>query len=158
MGSSRRSRRRDFTPALTSQARRNRVFARRWALQAHYKWETGPTGQGLPEALASMVETRIVSPARLPYVTELIELMAEYLEPVDQRLQSVLDHWQLNRISHVDRAALRIGAVEILYVDDVPTRVAIKEAIRLAEYYGGVSSPKFVNGVLDAFNRRRGLA
>ena len=50
----------------------------------------------------------------------------------------------------MDRAVLRIGAAELLYGEDVPPKVAIQEAIRLAEAYGGNESPRFVNGVLDA--------
>ncbi len=52
------------------------------------------------------------------------------------------------------RAILRIGAVEILYIEAVPPRVSIQEAIRLAEAYGGPDSPRFVNGVLDALFKR----
>ena len=48
------------------------------------------------------------------------------------------------------RAVLRIGAVEMLFVETVPPKVAIQEAILLAEMYGGEESPRFVNGVLDA--------
>jgi N utilization substance protein B len=50
---------------------------------------------------------------------------------------------------------LRIGASELLLDDDVPPKVAIQEAIRLAEAYGGNESPRFVNGVLDALYKRR---
>ena len=49
---------------------------------------------------------------------------------------------------------LRIGAAELLFAEDVPPKVAIQEAIRLAEAYGGDESPRFVNGVLDALFKR----
>tara|TARA_B100000405_G_scaffold37931_1_gene25569 strand:- start:2145 stop:2312 length:168 start_codon:yes stop_codon:yes gene_type:complete len=45
---------------------------------------------------------------------------------------------------------LRLGAVELLYSEEIPPKVAIQEAILLAEAYGGDESPRFVNGVLDA--------
>jgi transcription termination factor NusB len=50
----------------------------------------------------------------------------------------------------IDRNILRVGAAEILYIDEVPPRVSIQEAIMLAEKYGTRESPRFVNGVLDA--------
>ncbi len=65
-----------------------------------------------------------------------------------------MDNWRLERLSAIDRAVLRIGAVELMWMDDVPPKVAIQEAIRLAEAYGGDESPRFVNGVLDALYKR----
>ena len=53
-------------------------------------------------------------------------------------------------MSRIDRAVLRLGVVELLYLEEIPPKVAIQEAILLAEAYGGDESPRFVNGVLDA--------
>ena len=49
---------------------------------------------------------------------------------------------------------LRIGAAELLHGEDIPPKVAIQEAIRLAEAYGGEDSPRFVNGVMDALYKQ----
>jgi len=51
---------------------------------------------------------------------------------------------------------LRLAAAELLFFDEVPPKVSIQEGIRLAEQYGGVDSPRFVNGVLDALYKRLG--
>ena len=49
----------------------------------------------------------------------------------------------------VDRSILRLAAYEIMFVEDVPTSVAINEAVELAKDFGGEDdSPRFVNGVL----------
>ena len=77
-------------------------------------------------------------------------LIENHLQEIDAHLRSALDNWHLERVSSVDRAILRIGAVEIFYLDGVPPKVSIQEAIHLAEAYGGGDSPRFVNGVLDA--------
>ena len=77
-------------------------------------------------------------------------ILDESLPDVDGALQDALDNWRLERLSTIDRAILRIGAVELLHVPEIPPKVAIQEAIRLAEAYGGPDSPRFVNGVLDA--------
>jgi N utilization substance protein B len=53
----------------------------------------------------------------------------------------------------VDRNILRIAAAEMLYLDDIPLRVSLHEAIRLAEWFGTEESRRFVNGVLDALLR-----
>ena len=88
----------------------------------------------------------------------MLGLLDEHLEEVDAQVSSALDNWRLERVGKIDRAILRIAAVEILYVDEVPPKVSIQEAIRLAEAYGGEDSPRFVNGVLDAlFKRHEGV-
>jgi N utilization substance protein B len=61
-----------------------------------------------------------------------------------------VDNWRLERLSTLDRAVLRLAGTEMLFLDGVPPKVSIQEAIRLAEQYGGPDSPRFVNGVLDA--------
>ncbi|MEQ9401131.1 MAG: transcription antitermination factor NusB [Longimicrobiales bacterium] len=140
------------TPALTRRERIDRTRARAWVLQVHYRWEAGGGGTTLRDALVETVSTRRVSPRRLPYVRQILTLLDESLPDVDRALQRALENWRLDRLSTIDRALLRLAAVEILYMDedDVPPKVAIQEAIRLAEQYGGPDSPRFVNGVLDA--------
>lgn len=139
-------------PALTRRERIDRTRARAWVLQVHYRWEAGGGGTTLRDALVETVSTRRVSPRRLPYVRQILTLLDESLPDVDRALQRALENWRLDRLSTIDRALLRLAAVEILYMDedDVPPKVAIQEAIRLAEQYGGPDSPRFVNGVLDA--------
>ena len=139
-------------PALTRRERIDRTRARAWVLQVHYRWEAGGGGTTLRDALVETVSMRRVSPRRLPYVRQILTLLDESLPDVDRALQRALENWRLDRLSTIDRALLRLAAVEILYMDedDVPPKVAIQEAIRLAEQYGGPDSPRFVNGVLDA--------
>jgi N utilization substance protein B len=59
----------------------------------------------------------------------------------------------MERLAVVDRNILRIGAAELLFSDDVPPRVAIQEALRLAERFSTQQSARFVTGVLDALMR-----
>jgi len=128
----------------------DRHRARAWLLQIHYRWESASFDGSLRDALVDTVATRRVSPRRLPYIRSVLRLLEEHLGEVDARVSSALDNWRLERVGKIDRAILRIGAVEILYIEEVPSKVSIQEAIRLAEAYGGEDSPRFVNGVLDA--------
>lgn len=134
--------------------RLDRSRARAWLLQIHYRWESEGGRGALAEALATTMATRRISPRRIPYVRRVIALLDEHLAEVDAALRSALDNWRLDRLSKMDRAVLRIAATEMLYVEDVPPKVAIQEAILLAEAYGGEESPRFVNGVLDALFKR----
>ena len=64
--------------------------------------------------------------------------------------------WPLAQITIVDRNVLRIGIYELIFDKDIPSRVAINEAIELAKTFGGESSGKFVNGVLGAVFKDKG--
>lgn len=134
--------------------RLDRSRARAWLLQIHYRWESEGKEGTLGQALAATMATRRISPRRLPYVRRVLALMDEHLGELDAALRGALDNWRLERLSKMDRAVLRIAATEMLYVEDVPPKVAIQEAILLAESYGGDESPRFVNGVLDALFKR----
>lgn len=134
--------------------RLDRSRARAWILQVHYRWESQGSEGTLLDALDHTIATRNISPRRLPYVRQVLTLMDDHGAEVDRALRAALDNWRLDRLSSMDRAVLRIGAVEILYMDEIPPKVAIQEAIHLAEAYGGDDSPGFVNGVLDALFKR----
>jgi N utilization substance protein B len=128
----------------------DRSRARAWALQVHYRWESSGFEGTLRDALVDTTATRRIAPSRLPYIRALLTLLDEHIDEIDRTLRRYLDNWSLDRLSRIDRAVLRLGAVELLYRDDIPPKVAIQEAIHLAEAYGGDESPRFVNGVLDA--------
>ncbi len=140
---------------LEPRERLDRTRARAWALQVHYRWESQGSVGTLRDALVEMAGTRNISARRLPFVRALLTVLDEHLADVDAALQDALDNWRLDRLARIDRAVLRIGAAEILFVESVPPKVALQEAIRLAEAYGGDESPRFVNGVLDALYKSR---
>lgn len=138
------------TRSLGRAERIHRTRARAWVLQIQYRWEvTGRPGT-LRDALAATMATRRIAPERVPYVRALLTVLDEHLPRIDEGLQGALENWRLERLSTIDRAVLRQACAEMMYVDDVPPKVSIQEAIQLAEQYGGPESPRFVNGVLDA--------
>lgn len=133
---------------------RHRSRARAWALQVHYRWEAGGRSETLGESLEETLKTRLVAERRIPYLERIVKAMETHLESIDRALEDALENWRLDRLASIDRGVLRIGAVEMLHFDDVPPKVSLKEAIRLAERYGGDESSGFVNGVLDALLER----
>lgn len=132
----------------------DRIRARAWCLQILYRWEAMGDGALVRDALVETAATRRISPRRLPYVRTLLTTAGEHMEEVDEWLRQALDNWRLDRVAAVDRALLRLAATEMIFLEDIPPRVSIQEAVRLAEQYGGADSPRFVNGVLDALYRR----
>lgn len=128
----------------------HRTRARAWALQVHYRWEAENRRRSLEEVLDETMRTRYVAEARREHLRRLIRTLDANLDAVDRSLHGALENWSLDRVAGIDRGVLRIGATEMLHLDDVPPKAALKEAIRLAERYGGDDSARFVNGVLDA--------
>jgi N utilization substance protein B len=140
---------------ISARERIDRYRAREWALQIHYRWESGAGEGTFREALGDTLATRRISPRRLPYLRRVLSALDENLQGIDRALQDALENWHLSRLSSIDRGILRLAAVEMLFLDDIPPKVSIQEGIRLAELYGGQDSPRFVNGVLDALYKHR---
>jgi len=82
------------------------------------------------------------------YAEELARGVEEEREALDARLNEVAVGWPVHRMSAVDRTILRLALYEMLYVEDVPAEVAVKEAIELAKGFSGDEAPQFVGGVL----------
>jgi N utilization substance protein B len=90
-----------------------------------------------------------------PYTATLVGGVCEHRERIDELLAEYAQGWTLERMPAVDRTALRIGAYELLYVDDVPPVVAVSEAVALVRNLSTDDSPAFVNGVLGSMLRDR---
>ncbi len=139
--------------AVRSEAHLDRTRARAWVLQIHYRWESAGRDSPLDEALRETVATRRIRKERLPYIRRIVKALDAHGDEVDRRLQEALENWRLERLSAIDRGILRLAATELLFLEDIPPKVSIQEAIHLAERYGGPESSRFVNGVLDALYR-----
>ena len=75
-------------------------------------------------------------------------------DELDELLEVALDNWRMERLALLDRGILRIAAAELICFGEIPPKVSIQEAVRLAERYSSPESPGFVNGVLDALYKR----
>lgn len=74
----------------------------------------------------------------------------DYVRACDDLISNAAMRWKLSRLSHVDRAILRLSVYQLKYCEDIPPKVVINEAIEMAKKYSTEQSPRFVNGVLDA--------
>lgn len=90
-----------------------------------------------------------------PYTETLVRGVCEHRVRIDELLAQYAEGWTLDRMPAVDRTALRIGAYELLYADDVPHVVAVSEAVALVHNLSTDDSPAFVNGVLGSMLRDR---
>jgi N utilization substance protein B len=80
-----------------------------------------------------------------------VGVTAEFAE-IDDRIEGLSHKWSVDRMPAVDRAILRVAVWELLYNDEVPDSVAIKEAVDLAIEYSTEESGSFVNGLLRAIS------
>lgn len=71
-------------------------------------------------------------------------------EEIDKIIKDCAPKWPLSKINKTDLAILRLSIYEVCFDKDVPTKVAIDEAVELAKEFGAEGSPGFVNGVLGA--------
>lgn len=74
----------------------------------------------------------------------------ETVKTCDDLISQAAVRWKLSRLSHVDRAILRMSVYQLRYCRDIPCKVVINEAIEIAKKFSTEQSPRFVNGVLDA--------
>ncbi len=83
------------------------------------------------------------------FAEDLVKGLLEKQDAVDAAIAGAAENWDVSRMAAVDRAILRLGAHELLHRPDVPPKVAIDEAIRLAKMFSTRESGAFVNGVMD---------
>ena len=82
------------------------------------------------------------------YIVGVLSGIQQNSKEIDEKIKAHLKDWNLERISKIDLAILRLSIYEILYREDIPYKVAINEVVELSKSFGDDSSPSFVNGVL----------
>ena len=93
------------------------------------------------------------SRAQRAYLDTVVTGVANREEQLNDEIQKYSIGWDISRISKLARSIMQLAIFEILYVEDVPTGVAISEAVRIAKLYDGDDAGAFVNGVLGSFAR-----
>lgn len=96
------------------------------------------------------------SRTQMAYLDKVVSGVANRVEDLNAEIQKYSIGWDVSRISRLTRAIMQLAIFEIQYVKDVPTGVAISEAVRLAKKYDGDDTGSFVNGILGSY--ARGLA
>lgn len=93
------------------------------------------------------------------FTKKLVEGILKNKEKIDKIIEKVAPEWPLHQIAVVDRNVLRLGLFELLFEkkEEVPSKVAINEAIEIAKTFGSESSGRFVNGVLGTVFKEMGI-
>ena len=100
----------------------------------------------------SIVEENVKAAGK-KQAAETLAAVQDHHEEIDRIISDNLDNWTLDRIAKTDLAILRTAVAEMLYVESVPVRVSINEAVDLAKKYGDERSYAFINSVLGKISR-----
>lgn len=126
----------------------SRHQGRRLAVQALYSWD-----------LSSIDSSELVrfswyeGEEELDFPRLLVLGTITEIDTIDREISARLQHWDLDRVTRVDLAILRVSAYSLLFQNDIPAHVTIDEAIELAREFSTTDSYRFVNGILDAIRK-----
>ena len=126
---------------MTRREIREQVFSILFRIEFYPKEE-------LPEQLQYISEDLDAADPDVVYIQNKILAVADRVEEIDGMINEVARGWKTTRMGKVDLTLLRLAVYEIKFEDDIPTGVAINEAVELAKKYGTDDSSSFVNGIL----------
>lgn len=132
----------------------NRHLSRTVAMQSLFEWDFKDKGDGLDSIIKNNLQQFGQNLDDAGFVKQLVEGTVEHLGEIDKIIVKTAPEWPIDQIDRVDRAVLRLGIYELMFLKDVPPKVAINEAVELAKTYGGESSSKFLNGVLGTLYKQ----
>ena len=134
----------------------SRAFAREDAFKLVFEMEiTKIDSESAISYLYKTVEKKnemwaqeFVSAPNRKYIEEIVRGVEEKCDFLIDIITPTLKDWTISRISKVDLALLKLAVYEIYFIEDIPEKVSVNEAVKLAKTYGGKESASFVNGVL----------
>jgi N utilization substance protein B len=132
-------------------SKQKRSQARQYALQAIYQWQI--TGQSIGIVESQFLENEALAQADVALFLDLIRGVAAKLPELDTALTAFMTR-ELEQIDFVERAALRIGAYELMQHPETPYRIVINEAVELTKIFGAEQGHRYVNAVLDKLARQ----
>ncbi len=129
----------------------NRHLARTIALQSLFEWDfKGKQKDKLENVIRYNFEAFAPEFEDHSFTEKLVKGVVDNLEEIDGYIIKYAPQWPINQITNVDRNILRIGIYEMIFDLDIPSKVAINEAIEIGKAFGGESSGTFINGVLGS--------
>ena len=130
--------------SIVKQSRRS---AREAVLQALYAVEIGEEIRS--KALKDILGREQRDSETKDFIVHLFEVSLENRDWCEEQIKSRLNNWEFKRVAVLDRLLLVIALAEIFFIDTVPPKVSISEAIQIAKKYSTEDSSAFINGVLD---------
>src|SRR3989344_1393856 len=129
----------------------SRHLSRSIVMQSLYEWDfSGRKENLLKEIMERNIGEFGTGLEDQTFAWQLLGGVVKRIKEIDNIIEKAAPEWTIAQITIVYRNVLRIGLYELLYENkkEVPSKVAINEAIELAKAFGGDSSGRFINGVL----------
>jgi transcription antitermination protein NusB len=127
----------------------NRHLGRTIAMQSLYQLDFRNGGE-VSDIIEHSIKEFAPAYEDKTFIQSLVSGVRDHQSDIDATIIKYAPEWPIEQITIVDRNILRLGVYELKYVENIPSKVAINEAIELAKTFGGESSGRFVNGVLGA--------
>ena len=96
------------------------------------------------------LEKKTYNKKQIEYASRLYSFVIKEKDQIDKLIESKLVNWEMNRLATIDRIILRMAITEMLYLDDIPPKVSITEAVEIAKDFSSEDSSGFINGIMDA--------
>ena len=122
--------------------------ARELALQCLHQWDQQGHEASL-EIVEGVMDSLGAEEDIRPHARVILAAYWDRPAEIDEWIDSASENWRINRMAVIDRNVLRIAATELRWIEDVPARVAIDEAIEIVRRFSTEGSASFVNGILD---------
>ena len=126
----------------------NRHLSRTVAMQSLFEWDFHGKQGDLKQIIKNNIEQFAPNLDDATFIYNLVDGVVGKLADIDAIIEKNAPEWPIDQITLVDRNVLRLGIYELMFLKEVPPKVAINEAVELAKTFGGESSGKFLNGVL----------
>lgn len=110
-------------------------------------------GEGAGDEEAAEAYGDALDAEALTFADRLVTAFRDHREEIDHELERLIEGWSFGQMSQTDLNVLRLAVAELRHLDDVPPRVTLEMAVRLAKRFGGEDSGRFVNGVLGKLYR-----
>jgi transcription antitermination protein NusB len=126
----------------------NRKAAREWLIHTFYQMDLR---NEMTETYYTDAYGKIEGTVPEPSQTYLDAVFNKFMSnqgPVDEAIATNLIDWTIERINKVDLAILRVAVTELMFIEEIPDSVSVKEAVDLSKKYGDEESAGFVNGIL----------
>ena len=124
-----------------------RRLARELAVQVLFHLEFSPDDNH--EAFALICDHFHSPESVRPFSSQLVQGVCENRDDLDALIIRASKNWRLERMARLDKCILRLASFEMLFMEDVPPKVSIDEAVEMGKKFGSDDSGSFINGVLD---------
>ena len=128
----------------------SRRLAREKAFQMLFQIDVGRNSLDIAKHTLQEAD---LAPADESFALKLVEGTCKNIKEFDSLIKKYSSQWDIERLASVDKNVMRMALFEMKYLPDVPSNVAINEAIELVKVFGSEDSGKFVNGILDSIQK-----